>query len=82
MFVEFTRAVDPVTAEFGEDDGMDTNLIAAPPSMLLVNPALVAGLFSAEGDAHVQIIKFADGRGFKVKGTYDEVKTTLMAQPH
>ena len=71
-FVELQRALE---TSFGEDDGI--NPTASAP--LAVNPTYVAALFADQERDGVCIVKFADGRGLKVRGTYTEIKDKLLA---
>lgn len=81
-FIELERASDhhdTHDATFGEDDGLSPAPVLTPV-YISVNPVYVAALFADER-AGVSIVKFSDGRGFKVKGTYSEVKEKLLATP-
>ena len=48
----------------------------------LIPTTFVAALFASQNDPNVCIIKFADGRGFRARGNYADVRTQLLAQPN
>lgn len=78
MLVEFVRAVSPLYASDGEDDGISG---VAPSELVIgIEPDSVAAAFEST-ETGVVIIRLRDGRGFKVKGTYAEVSAKLRGAP-
>jgi uncharacterized protein YlzI (FlbEa/FlbD family) len=73
MLVEFTRAQTTVIE--GEDDAVQT--VEHPVS---VNPVHVAAVLEdIRSHSPVVVIRLADGRGLKVRGSYSEVIERLRA---
>lgn len=65
MLVEFTRAL-----QANPEDGQAERRAA-------IRPESVAAYFESAEAPGVSIIRFMDGRGFQVRGTYEEVKERL-----
>jgi hypothetical protein len=73
MLVEFTRA--RTTEVEGEDDTVQT-----VEHQVSVNPLHVAAVFESIRDMPPSVvIRLADGRGLKVRGSYSEVIERLRA---
>jgi hypothetical protein len=64
MLIELTRL-------HTDDDGVETT---APISL---NPTMVAAVFASSQSEAATVVRLADGRGFMIKGTYEEVMATL-----
>jgi hypothetical protein len=64
MLIELTRL-------HTDDDGVETT---APIS---INPTMVAAVFSSAQNGDATVVRLADGRGFMIKGTYEEVMAAL-----
>lgn len=73
MLVQLTRAL---RSTMGEDD-----VVVNHDAPIAVNPAHVAAVFRDNNDAGITILRFADGRGFKVRGEYDAIFTALNNDP-
>lgn len=71
MLVEFTRATAQNPDAIGEDDGAQVVRKAA------IRPEGVAAYFEDAAAPGVVIIRFMDGRGFQVRGSYAEVQERL-----
>jgi len=71
MLIEFVRALQQDPDTLGEDDGI------AREHKIAVNPAMVAAVFESTSNPNVIILKFSDGRGMQVRGTYAEVMERL-----
>jgi hypothetical protein len=54
-----------------DDDGVETT------TPISVNPTMLAAVFASAQADDVTIIRLADGRGFAIKGTYEDVMATL-----
>jgi hypothetical protein len=90
MLVEFTRAVraerhaafgeyEPTT---GEDDGLSNPPPVTEEEKIKVNPVYVAAVMNSQRHQGVTIIRFSDGRGYLVKGSYQETVDRLEAAGH
>jgi hypothetical protein len=65
MLIEFQRIVE------GGEDGTDRG----PP--IAINPAFVAVVHGSEQRPDMSLIHLADGRGYKVKGSYADVMAKI-----
>ena len=73
MLVEFQRDVEVAMQSFGEDDGLPESR----PLPLSVNPQFVASITPSTEKPNVVIMRLCDGRGYAVRGNYNEVKEAL-----
>lgn len=76
--IEFDRALQQEQDDtLGEDDG-----IAAAPVVhkVSVKPQGVSAVFESTQAPNVVIIRLLDGRGFQVRGTYDQVQERLASE--
>jgi hypothetical protein len=64
MLIELTRLKT-------DDDGVET---MAP---IAVNPTMVAAVFASAQSESATVIRLADGRGFMIHGSYEDVMTAL-----
>ncbi len=73
MLIEFVRAVEP--DQYAEDP---TGADAPADRPIAINPLGVAAILGSVHDG-VVIVRLMDGRGFKVRGDYHQVKEALAA---
>jgi hypothetical protein len=76
MLVEFQRDVEVAMQSFGEDDGLPESR----PLSISVNPQYVASITPSTEKPNVVIMRLCDGRGYAIRGEYNEVKEMLEGQ--
>jgi hypothetical protein len=74
--VEFERAPRPQQQVVEAEDGEVTTQQEQPVRLLMVNPLFVS-LFFESNTPGISVIKGPDGRGFLVRGTFEQVKAKL-----
>jgi uncharacterized protein YlzI (FlbEa/FlbD family) len=76
--IEFDRALQQESDDaMGEDDGIPQTQVV---HKVAIKPQGVAAVFESTQAPNVVIIRLLDGRGFQVRGTYDQVQERLASE--
>lgn len=77
--LEFDRALqqDPEDDAIGEDDGIQQNPVV---HKVAIKPQGVAAVFESTQAPNVVVIRMMDGRGFQIRGSYDQIQERLASE--